>query len=329
MKQLVLGGGAARLEEVPRPEAEPGWAVIRAMVLPICGSDRGAFLDAGEHRYAGHEGTGVVDEVTPGSRFEPGDRVVIAPQAGCGCCRLCRSGEWIYCGNRPEFTGHFREYVKKQEWILPRLPEDISLEVGSLAGCALCPAFSALEIARVTPSDTVLVTGLGPVGLGAVAVASLRGARVLAVEPQAYRRDLAMQLGADEVTDPAQEDALEWARELTDGQGPSCAVECSGGTEPLRLCIDAAATLGRVAIVGENHGPVEMGPSEDFIRKGLTVFGTWFGNWLNYAGVFDVIRRKPDVAKIITHTFAFERAQEAFQTFFSGEAGKVLLTPGG
>ena len=329
MRSLVLGGKRAWLEETPTPAAEPGWAVVKAMALPICGSDLGAFVNPGESRYAGHEGTGIIEEVAPGSRLKPGDRVVIAPQATCGVCSLCRAGDYIYCPDRPPFMNNFHQYVKKQEAIMPLLPDDISLEVGSLAGCALCPAFSALELARAGASDTVLVTGLGPVGLGAVTAASFRGARVLGVDPEPFRRSLAMELGAEETFDPAGADALAWVRERTGGKGASCAVECSGRTEAERLCIDAAAIFGRVAIVGENHGRLEVGPSRDFIRKGLTVFGTWFGNWLNYARVFDLIRRKPQVQKIITHTFPFSQAQQAFDTFLSGKAGKVVLKPWG
>jgi L-iditol 2-dehydrogenase len=327
MQSLVLGGGRAWLEETPEPAAEPGWAVVRAMALPICGSDRGAFLNPGENRWAGHEGTGIVEEVAPGSRLKPGDHVVIAPQATCGECDLCRAGDYIYCRRRPDFMNHFHQFVKKQESLLPLLPEDVSLEAGSLAGCALCPGFSALDLADVSAFDTVLVTGLGPVGLGTVAVASFRGARVLAVEPEPFRRELAMGLGAEEVHDPAAGDALEWLRGKTDGRGVPCAVECSGRSEAARFCIDAAATLGRVAIVGENHGRIEVGPSSDFIRKGLTLFGTWFGSYLNYPRIFDLIRRKPAVHKIITHTFPFAQAQQAFETFLSGQAGKVLLKP--
>ena len=327
MKSLVLGGKRAWLEETPTPAAEPGWAVVRAMALPICGSDKGAFLNPGENRYAGHEGTGIVEEVAPGSRLKPGDRVVIAPQSTCGVCELCHAGDYIYCPDRPRFMNHYHQFVKKQEAIMPLLPEDIRLEVGSLAGCALCPAFSALDLARVGAFDTVLVAGLGPVGLGAVAIASFRGARVLGVDQEPFRRSLAMELGAEEAFDPTGADAVAWVRERTGGKGASCAVECSGKTEAARLCIDAAAILGRVAIVGENHGRLEVGPSRDFIRKGLTVFGTWFGSWLNYAPIFDLIRRKPEVEKIITHQFPMAQAQQAFETFLSGKAGKVLLKP--
>ena len=327
MKALVLGRKKARIEEVPQPEAAPGWAVIETKALPICGSDKGAFYFDGEARWGGHEGTGVIAETAANSRFKPGDRVVIAPQGTCGECELCRSGNYIYCRQAPPCASHFAEYVKKQEAILPRLPDDISLEAGSLAGCALCPAFSALDIMRANAFDTVLVTGLGPVGLGAVTVAAFRGCHVLGVDPQPFRRDLALQLGADEVFDPGAGDPFEWVRDRTHGRGASCVVECSGRAEAARLYIDAAAILGKVAVVGENPGPVQVSPSNDFIRKGLTVFGTWHGNWLNYTRIFDLIRRKPEVEKMITHTFPFGRAQEAFDTFFSGKAGKVILKP--
>jgi threonine dehydrogenase-like Zn-dependent dehydrogenase len=158
-----------------------------------------------------------------------------------------------------------------------------------------------------------------------VASASYLGARVLAVEPQEFRRNLALELGANEVLDPAEGDPVDWAREMTGGKGPSRSIECSGNSQALRACIDATAILGKVGIVGENHSRVEFCPSDDFIRKGLTMLGTWFGSWHNYERIFEMIRRKPEVEKIITHRFPFDQAQKAFETFFSGEAGKVLL----
>ncbi len=327
MKQLVLGNKQARLEEAPQPRAEPGWVVVRTTVLPICGSDRGAFLTEGENRWAGHEGTGVVAETAPHSRLKPGDRVLISPQGGCETCELCRTGNYIYCPNSYPTSTHFAQYVKKRESILRILPNDISFEVGSLAGCALSPAFSALERMQVGAFDTVLVTGLGPVGLGAVAIASFRGARVLGTDPEPYRRELALTLGADEVLDPAAGDALAWVRKLTGGKGVSSAVECSGKPEAGRLCIDAAAVLGKVTFVGENSEGIAVSPSRDLIRKGLTVLGTWHMNLLDWPKVLCILRGKPEIKGIITHTFPFERAQEAFETFLTGKTGKVILKP--
>jgi L-iditol 2-dehydrogenase len=327
MKQLVLGRGKARIEEVPDPKAEPGWVVIRAKALPICGSDKSGFYFDGESRWCGHEGTGEVVETAPNSRFSPGDRVIIEPQGGCETCALCRNGDYIYCPDSYPPTTHFAELVKKREDIIRRLPDDVSFERGSLGGCALSPGFSSLERMGVGAFDTVLVTGLGPVGLGAVAVASFRGARVLAVEPQGFRRDLAHELGAEATLDPADADPVEWVRERTGGRGVSAAVDCSGRAEAERVCIDAAAVLGRVAFAGENQGNIEVSPSRDFIRKGLTVIGTWHMNLLDWPKVVELIRRKPEVEKIITHRFPFDRAQEAFETFFTGHAGKVLLVP--
>lgn len=327
MKQLVLGNGQARVEEVPEPTPEPGWVVVKVMVTPICGSDRGAFLAEEENRWGGHEGAGVVAETAEHCRFKRGDRVLISPAGGCGTCPLCLSGDYIYCPNGPPPTSHFAQYVKKKEDILRSLPDDVSFEVGSLGGCALSPGFSALDRMRVGAFDTVLVTGLGPVGLGAVAIASFRGARVLGVEPEAFRRNLALEVGAEETFDPTDGDALEWTRQLTDGTGVSCAVECSGKPDAERLCMDAAATLGQVAFAGENQSMIEVSPSRDFIRKGLTVLGTWHMNLLDFPKLLTLMRRKPEIEKIITHTFAFERAREAFETFLSGKSGKVLLKP--
>lgn len=324
MKRLVLGGEKAWSEQAPKPEPEPGWVVVRPTVLPICGSDIGAFVQPGEHRYAGHEGTGTVEAVAPGSRFEPGDRVAIGPSTGCGECAYCRSGSYIYCADRPEGGSHFAEYVKKQEFILARLPDDVSFEAGSLVGCALGPATSAMRRLEVGAHDTVMIAGLGPVGLGATAVATFLGARVAVVEPEPYRIALAEELGAHDAFDPTTGDPLDWVRDLT-GRGVTCAVDCSGSAEAERLCVDAVAPLGRVAFLGENAGQIEVSPSRDFIRKGLTVIGSWSMDLGDYDRMFDLLRRKPETQSIATHVYPFEEAQAAFEKFLTRQTGKVLL----
>ncbi len=327
MKRLAMGGKKVWLEEAEDPRAEPGWAVVRTKAIPLCGSEKHAYYSEGENRWGGHEGTGVVEEIAEGSRLKVGDRVLISPQGGCEVCELCRGGNYIHCPDSYPGQSHSAELVKKREAILCILPDDVSFELGSMAGCALSPGFSSLERMGCGASDTVLVTGLGPVGLGAVTVGSYRGARVLAVEPVEFRRDLATDLGAEATFDPTTGDALEWVREQTGGRGVSLAVDCSGRAEAERLCIDAAAVLGKVCFCGENGGQIEVSPSSDFIRKGLTLLGTWHMNLLDVPKVFRMLQRRPEIEKLITHRFPFAQVQEAYDVFFSGQAGKVLLLP--
>ena len=203
MQRLVLGGRKAWLEEEPDPQPEGDWVVVKVHVSPICGSDKGAFLGEQPSRRAGHEGAGEVVAVDRAVHLKVGDRVVLQPGAACGVCERCLRGDLIYCAHGPAWDGHFAQYVKKQEPLCTPLPDDISYEIGSLAGCALGPAFDALTRMGIGPLDTLLITGLGPVGLGALTIAKLHGARAIAVDGVPWRRNRAAEMGAEEVLDAA------------------------------------------------------------------------------------------------------------------------------
>ena len=327
MRQVVLCDGRAWLEDVPEPSPEPGWVVVRVRSSPICGSDLGAFFGKEESRNAGHEGTGEVVAVAKSSRLKEGDRVVLSPLSGCGRCERCRRGDYIYCRNKPPSYTHFADYVKIQDFICIPLPDDISYDLGALVGCALCPAFDVLKRMGLSPYDTLLVTGLGPVGLGAVALGAFTGARVVGVDPEPWRRERAIQVGAQEALDGNEADLLGRILDMTDGEGVSCAVDCSGNPRAERLCLDAVGVRGRVGIVGENHRGLRVVPSPDFIRKGVTLYGAWHFNLNDAPKLFNFLRRFPRAELLISHTFPLDRVQEAFKTFVSRKAAKVLLKP--
>ncbi len=328
MRQLVMSRQKVEIEHVPDPAPRDDWVVVKIMASPICGSDRHTFL-ADQPARGGHEGSGEVVAVDKPERLKVGDRVSLGPLAGCRRCALCRSGDYIHCLDQPQVGPHFAEYTLAQEFVTPPLPDDVDFDVGSLAGCALGPTLGALHRMDTGPGHTVLVTGLGPVGLGAVVNATFHGARVIAVEPGAWRRDRAVELGAETVINPADGDPLEAIADLTDGLGPDHAIDCSGKTPGERLCIDAVRRRGKVAFCGENPDEIPLGPSRDMIRKGIDLIGGWHFNLNLYPEMFRVLRESPVVAKLISHRFAFDRAQEAFETFFSGHAAKVLLKPWG
>jgi propanol-preferring alcohol dehydrogenase len=116
--------------------------------------------------------------------------------------------------------------------------------------------------------------------------------------------------------------------ELTRSRGIRYGIECSGTEAGERLLIDCATIHGRIAIVGENRTPLAVSPSNDFIRKGLTLVGCWHMNVNDADHVLEFLRRAPEQAdKLITHAFPFDRAQEAFDTFAGRKSAKVVLLP--
>src|SRR3712207_3159251 len=136
------------------------------------------------------------------------------------------------------------QYILKQDLLLKPIPDGVSYEQAALACCGIGAAFGAMENMGVSAFDTVLITGLGPVGLGAIINARFRGARVIAVESVPWRVERARALGASAVIDPRDEGALAQIMQLTGGLGVDCALDCSGNVHAERLCVDATRRKG-------------------------------------------------------------------------------------
>jgi len=271
---------------------------------------------------------GEVVAVDTAHRLKVGDRVLVNPGSGCGECWRCRSGNYIHCRNMPGGSGgHFAQYVRKQDWLCPKLPDDLDYDLASLMGCGLSPAYQALTRMGVSAFHSLLVTGLGPVGLGTVALAKFMGAEVIAVDPEPWRRDRARQIGAEEAIDPAEVDVLQFVRDRTGGEGVHRALDASGKPDAERLCIDAVRALGKIAFIGENPNTIEYGPSNDGIRRGIEIIAAWHQNLTSVDDLITFLRRFPEAGKLISHTFGFSQVNEAFATFAGRDSAKVVLHP--
>jgi L-iditol 2-dehydrogenase len=323
------------LVERPDPRAAQDLAVVRIEVAPMC-TEYKAYKEGWKTEFLGHEAAGVVESVAQPGLVKVGDRVVAMPQYPCGKCEMCLDGNYIHCEHcidQGAITGvhwgtaTYAQRMVKQDWLLIPIPDDISTEHGAMACCGLGPTFGAMQTMKVDRFDTILVTGLGPVGLGAVINGAYRGARVLAVESHPYRAKLARELGAEKVFDPRDRDVLAQVRECTGGRGVDAGIDCSGVEAAQQLMIAAARRKGRVAFVGE-AGNLTIHVSNDLIRKGLTLYGQWHYNRADTPRIMDVIRGcREKLDRVITHRFPMSRVQEAFDLQLSGNCGKLLLHP--
>ncbi len=334
-KAVILGQRKAAIVEVPAPRARGDWALVKVHATAMC-TEYKAFLSGDRRDSIGHEGAGEVVEVAGPGPLKEGDRVVIMPQYPDGVCPLCRAGDYIYCENNLDYAGYmgttegkgtFAQYVAKPSWLLLPIPDDVSYEHATMAIDGIGATFGAFEAIGVSAFDTVLITGLGPVGLGGVVNARFRGARVIGVEPVPWRVERAREMGAEVVLDPHDGNILERIRALTDGRGVDCAVDCSGTVAGERLCLEATRRRGRVAYVGESNQDLAIRVSPDLIRKGLTVVGSWHYNLRHYPAVMKVIRESPLINLLISHVMPMSRVQEAFELLASGECAKVVLRP--
>ncbi len=317
------------------PFAKGAFAVVRLEVVPMCTEFKG-YKEGWQTDCLGHEAAGTVVEVDGLREVAVGDRVVVMPQYPCGRCRLCLSGEYVYCENSLDphlATGNscgsatYAQYMIKQDRLLAKVPEGLSMDLASMANCGIGPSFGGARRIGLSGEDTVLITGLGPVGLGAVIVSKWFGARVIAVDTNEYRKSLAAELGADIVLDSAQPDLAKKIRDLTRGHGADKALECSGSPIAQCLAVDALRRLGSLAFVGE-AGELSLHVSNDLIRKGLTLHGSWYYNLADVPLVYRLIEERSEaVARMITHRFPMSHVEQAWQLQLTGNCGKVLLDP--
>lgn len=328
MKAVATGRKKAWLVDLPVPRPRGNEVIVRILASPICGSNMGAFLGDDEHVNDGHEGAGEVVAVAHSNRLRVGDRVALAPLNACGQCRDCLQGDAIFCTHRPTVHGTFAQFTRIADIMCVKIPDDMSYDHASLMGCALGPAYEASKQLDVRGFDTLIVSGLGPVGLGATALASFLGARVVALDPEPFRRDLATRIGAATALDPTGDGAREAILDAIGNTGIRKAIDCSGKAASERLLIDMAAVRATIAFVGENPGTIPVSPSQDMIRKGLNLIGCWHMNLLDAPDLIEFLRRAPDKAEmLISHRFGFEKVQEAFDVFATRKTAKVILHP--
>ena len=314
----ITGPGRVEIVSRDRPQARGDVVVVQILVAPMCTEfkDRRA---GNVNDSIGHEAAGVVVDAGSSTRVAVGDRVVVMPQYGCGVCSLCTAGEHIHCPNPRDVlaetcssygTATYAEYVLKPDWLLLPVPDDIPLRHAALTCCGLGPSFTALHRTGAGPFDTVLVSGCGPVGLGAVVQAHARGATVVAVETNEYRLKLARSLGAEEGNARA-----------------DCAVETSGAPGAAAAAARALRVQGQLAIIAWG-GEVVLPP---LVPLGITVHGCWHWNHQRHAdAMWRTVRAAGSALdRMVTHTFALDDVAAAMDLQDTGECGKVFLHPHG
>lgn len=331
----IIGPREARLVEGPDPTAKGDVVTVKVLVAPMCTEWQSwrAGKCGGE---LGHEAVGIVVDAAKSSRLKAGQRVIAMPHWGCGKCPPCRAGEHIHCTTQRDILnetgsvmglGGYADMLIKPDYLLYPVPDDIGTDHAAMALCALGPSFTAMERMGVGPDDTVLVSGCGAVGLGAIVNAVTLGARVVALEPHPWRAALARDLGAAEVLDPRAADIVAQVRALTGGQGADAAIETSNNEAVPPVVIELVRQRGRLSFVTWT-GAV---PVARITGKGIDIFGAWHWNHDRHGDkMMERVRKAaPLLDRLVTHRFALADVAAAFALQESGQCGKVLLYPEG
>ena len=283
----------------------------------------------------GHEAAGVVVDAGSSTRVAAGDRVVVMPLYACGVCDLCLAGEHIYCPNQRDVlaetgqsfgTATYAQYILKPDWLLVPVPNDISLLHASLACCGLGPSLTATQRTHVEPLKSILISGCGPVGLGAVVHAKVRGARILAVESHLFRAGLAQALGAELVIDPMTSDVPLEVRAVM-SRGVDAGVETSGAPTAARALAESIRVRGRMAVLSWGND-VNLPP---LVPLGISVYACWHWNHQRYAEeMWSTIRAAGSLLDVfITNVMPMTAVAEAMDLQDAGACGKIILLPNG
>ncbi|UGS34811.1 alcohol dehydrogenase catalytic domain-containing protein [Capillimicrobium parvum] len=333
--------GDVRVVDKPEPELrDPGEALIRIRATGICGSDLHIYhgrIEIEPGFTIGHEYVAEVVEAGAAVRsVAVGDRVVGGFQTACGTCWLCHRGLFHKC-DRSRTFGHGAllgsldgtqadlAVVPDANLTLRRVPDGLSDDVALFAGDVMATGYHAAT--AVVPGDSVVVLGLGPVGLCAVQAALVAGAaQVIAVDTVASRLETARSFGAIPVhlTEQSPRDEV---KRLTERRGAQLVVEAVGSPQALDLAVRLAAKCGTVNLIGVHAAPAEVHLGLAWI-KSLTIAA----GHANVLGHIDAVlgllsTGRLDPRPLVTHHMALDQAAEAYALYDRREALKIVLTP--
>jgi L-iditol 2-dehydrogenase len=342
------------LQEFPIPEIDPNTGLVQMQMAAVCGSDVHAWHNPSTAfpRIFGHENIATIaelgDEIQTdalGSPLREGDRVLFRPRP-CGRCYNCSMGERCHVvrmfGQQaftepPYIRGGFSQYVYLGEypWLL-RIPDEMSSERALFCVIGNHTVMNGLErIGGLNAGDTVVVQGTGPIGMGAILLSSVLGAkRIIAIGAPENRLRMAEEMGADETISIGEfrepEARVERVLELTRGHGADMVIECSGADSAVEEGLKMVRYAGKYLVIGqaEDHGPQPINPSL-ITQKSLLVSGVTGPTTRHIIRAMEVLNAHPEipVEKLITHRFPLEKVNEAFETHESLEAMVAIVTP--
>lgn len=340
MRALIKTKAAPGLEllDVPKPSAGPGQVVVRVLATSLCGTDNHIYrwdewAQGRVHppRIIGHELCGEVVEAGPGvAAVAVGDYVAAESHITCAVCFQCRTGNAHVCKNYRilgiDEDGSYAEYVRLPERVLWKTSREIPPEFA----CLQEPLGNAVHAALVEDltGQSVLITGCGPTGLFATAVARTAGAGVIiASDVSDYRLGLAKQLGADYTINPTRDDT-DLITRVTDGEGVDVALEMSGNPAAIHKCFLYVKNGGRVTLFGIPEAQVSFDMTNEIIFKGIRVYGVTgrrlFQTWYRLSGLF---KAGLNIKPVVTHILPLDKFAEGFDLVSKGQCGKVVLRP--
>ncbi len=352
MRALIFRGpNDYSVEETPMPQIGEGEVLLKIIACGLCGTDVKVFTNG--HRgittlpmITGHEIVGEVTETkssTAGVRV--GDRVIVVTHVGCMSCGFCKSGftnscTWVTNDMRVfgfAFAGGFAEYMRvpkeaaDRKSLIPIPPTSLPITAFAILEPLAC-VINGQEKLRITPQDTVVVVGAGPIGSMHAYIARAKGAkRIILAEKRKHRVELASQhVPADVFVNNSEEDLVERVKKETNGRGADVVIlaapDPSLQTDAMRM----AANRGRISFfAGLSKGSVSPSiDTNDIHYHELEIYGAFGAGRRHYEEALQaVLEGRVNASRLITHTMPLERIAEAVRIVESGEGIKVVIVP--
>lgn len=336
---FFLGDKKFEVREMPIPQVGPTDVLVRVAAAGICGTDVHIYHgDKGSAEVKppvvlGHEFSGVVEQVGNAvTSVSVGDHVTVDPNIYCGKCHYCQIGKKQLCENLYAIgvnrDGGFAEYCIVPETQCYLLDRNLPLSHGAMTEPLAC-CLHGIDRANITPGNTVCVIGGGAIGLMMVQLARHVGAsQVILSEPVAMRREIGLQLGADDVIDPVHEDIAARLQEITGAAGADVIIECVGAPVATQQAFRAAKRGSTLLLfsVPKANSVYEL-HLEDIYQKELTIVGSMINPDTHGRAAALINSGTIKMDKIITHRYSVEQVEDAILMQQSNESIKVIIEP--
>ncbi|MGB2666045.1 MAG: zinc-binding dehydrogenase [Candidatus Acidiferrum sp.] len=366
--------GRYEIREFPLPEPAPGCVLVKMQMSGICGTDKHTFqgftTQYGERKIAfpliqGHENVGTIAAIGGNGEYADfegiplrvGDRVVVGANVSCGCCYYCRH-DFPYCccentldyGNLlsakdpPHLFGGWSQYL----YVIPgsflvKVPDDLPAEVAVLTeifavsvGLDRAKQMSAFPNESFRFDDTVVVLGVGPLGMCFLMKARMLGAgTIIAVDLSDYRLNFAKRLGADHVinaTNSSQLDRLQFVKDLTHGRGADMVIECAGVPQAVIEGLEMLRLSGLLVEAGNfsDLGEVSLSPHRHLCSKNVRILGVSGEEPAAYGPGMRQMARYMNhypLREFVTHRFGLREVDAAVKQSIEPHSMKVVLEP--
>ena len=327
-----VGEERCRVMQVPKPEiTRSDEVLIRIEAVSICGTDVRALqvpplFDFVDGIIVGHEGCGIVEAVGADvTNCKVGDKVVVHPNIWCGKCDPCRTGHINLCENfrhiGDRIDGAMAEYLCIEERMVYVIKSDVPSYVAALTEPLAC-VLNGTTTVKAHPGYEVAVLGGGPIGLIFTMLYKAMGARVLVSEPIKYRRDLALELGADVVVNPDEQDVDTELRKYAP-QGADIVVDAFGTLLP--TAVKASKKGANILIFGVDQTASVSIPQYPITEKELKIHGTYITKGTFPLAIKIIENRIIPIDRLVTHRVPLEKLLDGINLMAERQAGKIVV----